>query len=116
VRGAARQVGQLKCVGIYRGLPELGESIQAADMIEVAMREDDRRRARPCAEARLGGAANPPRGTRQARINQGPAAIPTVWMTDEVEVDDRLRETDDVCRQPPHPARAMLRHSRPPFS
>lgn len=58
VGAAAGEIGQLEGVGVDGGIPELGEVGEAADVVEMAVGEDDGRGAGVMAEAEGGGRAD----------------------------------------------------------
>src|SRR5437763_28201 len=88
------QVRQLERMRVNRHAPLLGERLDVARVIEMAMREDDRQRR--ATEQRLAGSTDRPREAREAGVDEHPGAARGV--THEVRVDHERSQPIHVAR------------------
>ena len=91
---SAGQVRQLERMRVNRHAPLLGERLDVARVIEMAVREDDRQRR--AAEQRLAGSTDRPREAREAGVDEHPGAARGV--THEVRVDHERSQPIHVAR------------------
>jgi hypothetical protein len=96
IRRAAGEVRQLHLVRVDRHVPPLGQRLERAHVVEVAVREHDRRRARVGPEAHRGRRGDPLGGALQAGVDEHPAAVARVARPDEEQVDHHRAEVRDV--------------------
>jgi hypothetical protein len=89
--------------GVDGDVPALRQLADGADVIDVAMRQDDRGGTRPVAEAALGLTDDRPVGGGEPGVDEHPAPVPGLRRPHEIDVDDRQLETGHVAGDPRRP-------------
>jgi hypothetical protein len=83
---------------VHRHLPVVGEPRQAADVVEVRVRQEDRRRPGAGAKQPLRLTANRPRVAGQARIDERPRRPFVRGVGDAVDVGHQRAQPEDSGR------------------
>jgi hypothetical protein len=98
IRRLSSQVRKLQLVRVHGHVPLVRERVHGADVIEVAVREHDRGRARALAEHARGGALDLGRRSGQPAVDERPASIGGAGRPDEAHVGDPIEQIGELRR------------------